>query len=211
MNFPHIVNINIENMKVFILTLLLSFSTWAQTGCLDADIILVADLSGSVKGQETFIADAADVFINRFDLWEHGIRIGMFVFSNETFLISHLTSDKDALLGATNLIRNNPLGTSTNLANAIDNAYNEYVKNGRKGETKRIMILISDGRADVPDTFYIAADRIKKDLGVIICGIYVHTFSGDRDSMESVSTSSCYVASNYEELAGILERLNICG
>ena len=51
------------------LSIILLFTTH---GCLKLDIILVADLSGSVYRYEYFVADAFDAFINRFELSETG-------------------------------------------------------------------------------------------------------------------------------------------
>lgn len=183
---------------------------FAQRGCLKADIILVADLSGSIQGNEQFIAHAYEVFVDRFDLWEHGIRIGAFTFSKDVHLVSHLTENKGELLDAIDVIRRNPYGTTTNLTGAMSAVYNEYIDNWRD-EARRILILISDGHADERTTFLASIRVLKEKLGVEVCGIYVHTYDGIPKDMEFISESYCYVVSNYEELALILERLNICG
>lgn len=200
-------------MKSFILTMFLYvgvLNAQGNLGCLEADILLVADLSGSINGNEDFVADAYVAFINRFELADHRMRIGAYAFSKNVHLISHLTSDKAALLSAVEVMRKNPYGTSTNLTSAMLHAGGEYVSNWRR-EIRRILILISDGHADNRATFLASVAQLKQELGVEVCGIYVDTYEGKPKDMLSISEPYCYVASNYEQLVEILERLNICG
>jgi uncharacterized protein with von Willebrand factor type A (vWA) domain len=170
----------------------------------------MADLSGSISGNEPFISDAYETFVNRFELSEYGIRIGAYVFSDHSYEISGITSDKKKLLNAIGVIRSNPYGMSTNLTDAIITTHNEFAINFRK-DSRRILILISDGAANEKDLFLQAIQNMKDNMGVEVCGIYIDTHTGEPEVMEIISEGYCYVASHYKELADILERLTICG
>lgn len=191
-----------------ILLLLLTFLvTTPQPDCLKVDIILVGDFSGSVGGYEKFVTDAFTAFIDKFNLSEEGVKIGMVYFDESAYLISPLTNNKDTLRNRFD--NSNPIaGGDTNLKDALMVSFNELTENGRQGY-KRIIILISDGDAQDKEGAEIIARQVKS-TGVMICGVLIVSGFSQNEYMKQVSSEFCYVETSYENLIEELRKLDIC-
>lgn len=178
-------------------------------GCLEANIILVADLSGSVEGHEIFIVDALKSFVQRFELSDKGIRIGYIRFATYAVVENHLTGNKLALLNSINKIDTAMTGGFTDLTHALQLTELELSNNARKNVLK-IVILISDGDPDEEDTALEHANYIKRMDNVLIYGVYVDSKDGDKDNMKLYSSRRCFIDTYYEELVFELQKLDIC-
>lgn len=196
-------------MKILIFSLLWLFTIPPSVnGCLEIDIILIGDLSGSVDGNEYFVADAFDAFIDRFELSENTIRIGSAIFDDRIFILSELTHNRDKLLAGVNFMRNNKLGGSTNMFGAAQWVNYEFSNNGRS-DTRKMLIIVSDGAVNHPLGTKQSIEILRKN-NIEICGIYINTNSGNEDFMMNVSEPYCYVSTSYETLVMELEKLDIC-
>lgn len=194
---------------IFLSLFLLGYNN-NDSNCLEADIMILADISGSVGGNQEFIGKSISEFVNRFELSETGIKIGVIVFSDRASIMSGLTSDKNRLNIVSQLISNNPCGGNTNITAALHSAFNEIQQNGRNGLIK-LVILISDGGGNVgiAEETYQAAE-ILKSTGTSICSIAILTGESDLVLMKSISMPACYSESNYNNLLESLSKMDIC-
>jgi Mg-chelatase subunit ChlD len=179
----------------------------SKDGCVELDIILIADLSASVSGHEEFIHDALVEFVNRFELSENGIRIGLIRFANDASIESELTSDRIKLLNAINSI-GYPNGT-TDLTDGLNTALNEFKNNGRPLVGK-IAIVISDGDPDDEDSAYNSSILLKEFESTMICGIFINAKGGHSGFLELISSSTCYMESSYDDLATAIQKMDVC-
>jgi|SRR5690606_2347657 len=197
-------------MKTLLLTLLLAIATigYSQnTSCLQVDIMLVGDYSGSVDGQQEHIADAMDAFVSRFGLSEMAVKIGIVTFNSSVTLHSGLTTNKAKLNAAIQNIREGIPSGTTGLDAALYVAGEELLY-GRK--VPKLLVLITDGAPDNKTTAASVAKEIKVFGNITICGILVTNYTSDAEWLESICTDGCYSQSSYEALAEELKQLDIC-
>lgn len=130
-------------MRIFVAVLLLlsGMSMKEDAGCLQLDIILIADLSGSVKGFEPFISNALNAFTNKFDLDEEGIEIGAIVFNTNSYLLSEITSNKKELSSKLKSIAFATANGDTNMLLALRLAIDEFMTHGRRGIPKLLSLF----------------------------------------------------------------------
>lgn len=203
-------------MKGFALILILlicsSFKKYEELkiiGCVKLDIMLVADMSQSVSGYEKFIHDAFKSFVDRFELDDNGIRMGLIRFSSDAYLLTELTTDKKNLYSGLETIKPYTADGTTNLTHALYLANNEILENGRVLAGK-IIVVITDGDPDDDESAYEAAQVIKSFPGTNICGIYISSPYSDKDFLKLISSEFCYVESNYDNLVKEIQKLDVC-
>jgi hypothetical protein len=180
------------------------------------DIMIVNDLSGSTEGFEPFINDAVNTFIDRFELSEGGIKIGLVAFSGAGHLISGLTTDKEQLRNANAIMRSIVQPNNTDMLDGINVAGKELVRNGRD-YVRKMIILISDGDHDEyseedDDFFQILrlVSLYKVNHNVEFCGVLILANPNKPLVMSTISDDYCYVESSYKLLAQVLEDMSIC-
>ena len=204
-------------MKKLVLILILSLFSYEPTesvtstgGCLDIDIILLVDLSGSVDIKKDFIVDALNAFVGRFELSETTMRMGMVSFNSEPHVFSNLTGDVNQLKEAFNEIKSSYCRGETNIYSGLIASTNQFREFKRENINKMI-ILISDGAASMfrKETLDFA-EELKGIYGIKICGVYVRSDDGEPDYLTTLCSADCFVLSDYESLREALERLNIC-
>ncbi|MBN1263191.1 MAG: VWA domain-containing protein [Candidatus Pacebacteria bacterium] len=109
------------------------------------DIILVMDVSGSMKGEPlNRSAEAAITFVDLFETEETEDRIGLISYSDNAEKQSGLT-DNFTLLR--NQIAALSTGGRTNIGDALFEAVSELNENGRE-ETTKVIVILSDGLAN---------------------------------------------------------------
>lgn len=213
-------------MKIFatVLILLCSMSMKEEAGCLQLDIILIADLSGSVRGFEPFVSNALNAFTDKFDLDEEGIEIGAIVFNTNSYLLSRITSNKKELDTKLKSMAFITAIGDTNMLLALQMAIDEFMAHGRRGFSK-IIVIVSDG---VPSDSEKTAEQIK-GIGITVCGVFIdntpteknkddeysgygntHTVNNDSTFMKTISSPGLYVKSNYQGLVDELGKLDVC-
>ncbi len=164
--------------------------------CLRMDIIVVTDLSQSVSGNQQFIADATQLFVDRFELSEEGVRIGIVGFSSSAWSIAPLTNDKDTLAGSIAKIRRHFPEGSTDLGAGLYLALEQFLNEGRP-DYQKVVILISDGDPDSQLYAVMAANQLK-DIGIMILGVLVA--SPDQNTRFMAEISNYYLETDYKKL-----------
>lgn len=199
-------------MKLLILSLLLIFTPYTSKpnsgGCLKMDIIILADYSSSVYDNHNYVIEAVNEFVNRFNLSEDGIRIGVTVFNTEVYEISNLTSNsKELKEKISGLHEAKPSGT-TNLYGALLNA-NFQLSNSNREYVDKMIIIISDGAPNLPSkTEEIIYNMRNHHNKLQFCSVFVDSGSASEDFM--IRISDLYVSTRYATLVETLERLDIC-
>jgi Mg-chelatase subunit ChlD len=115
------------------------------------DVMLVIDVSGSMgetdgsgKIKIDLAKTAAITFVNNLTMSRD--RAGLVSFSTTATIKCSLTNNTNQIVNATNSLTT---GGSTNMGGGISKANEEFVNHGRSNATW-IMILLSDGKANVP-------------------------------------------------------------
>lgn len=198
-------------MKKYILILLLLISSTkvSSQGCLNMDIMLIGDLSGSVDGKFYFVADAFDAFIDRFDLGDNTVRIGITAFESDTHLLTGFTTDKKQLRAATKRIRNFEYSGTSDLYTAIEVAWFQFTLNARK-DSRKMIIIVSDGDVNNPGVTLALIEAMKGQANIEVCGVLVDTFSTKETFMVMASEFNCYVSTSYDTLVDELQKLDLC-
>jgi len=153
-------------MKTFILFLLLFHVQPKDYGCLEMDIVILCDLSGSVEGNEPFILEAVTGLVNKTDVQEDGVRIGVIGFSDYPFTIAALSGDKKELLQVINEFEWTSR-TNTYMAQALQVCYIDLFKDRQYAH--KMIIIISDG---LPGDRELTLSTVKQlnEINVGICG-----------------------------------------
>ena len=200
----------IRQITILIAVLFTSNINTHSQDCLDVDIILLVDFSGSVNGYEPFIIDAINSFTNRYDLDQGTIKIGIIVFASGIDYYVPLTSNRTELLKATEWIKENPTyigaGRGTALLPALNVVRAEFMENSRS--VNKILIIISDGEPDNMDMCHDSVWEIKQQFQVILVGILIDDKEANPEFMKSIS--EVYVSTNYEYLSKTVEDLQYC-
>ena len=218
------------SIKIIIITIFILCTSFkgneVPVGCLKLDIIILADQSTSVSGKEQFIHDAVYAFIDKFELAEEGIKVGLITFGNTARLESHLSPYSDSLKIASNVIRPYSANGSTNLSDALTMTMEEMVLNGRV-EVMKMIILITDGEPDNRDEVIRYTNLLKTMPGTLIWGIFVkktenvdyspyimyapnYTNNTGADYLKSISSPNCFIESDYNNLVEQVKKLDIC-
>ena len=193
-------------LKLLISTLLLLATP--RQGCLELDIILVADLSGSVYRNEYFVADAFDAFVDRFKLSETTIKVGVVVFNDHPMMLTGLTADKDKVRLAIDIIRRSSGNGTTNMVDAFYIAANELINGGRYG-VKKVLIIVSDGKPNRRTAALETILQLRTIYDLSVCGVWIGGDFGEV-FMQNISSDYCYVVSDYRTLVKRLKRLDVC-
>lgn len=181
--------------------------------CLKMDIMILADMSGSVEGYEGVVASAINVFVDRFELDDYGVRIGI-----QTFASGYIIQLQQPLTSNTFLLKKNIISISkrkaeggTIMSNPLLMVKDELQKD-RYGAYK-VVIIISDG--EIPDHDADKVNKIVAELkahNIIICGVLIDEgyLGVSGPYLQSLTTPGFYVESNYQDIARTLEMLQIC-
>lgn len=199
----------ISVMVVLLLTLCSFKTNDKPVGCLELDLFLLADVSSSVESNLNFVADAMTAFVDKFELSDQGVRIGVVSFESTAIVQTPLTSDREKITNAIEIVRSYHHGSMTNMSDALTFAANEFMTEGRQGAMK-IIVVITDGNPTDEETTSDAADQLKKLLMVGICGVLVNNNTMKPDYLKSISSDYCYVESNYDNLVEELKKMDVC-
>jgi Mg-chelatase subunit ChlD len=197
---------------ITILFCLLTTLTVKSQNCLQMDIVLLADASGSVGANTQYISNALKAFADRFETSENGVRIGIVSFGDKPLLLTNITHNKNKLkIAAANYTNFYSLvGASTKTADALMYSTNLFYESDRP-EVKKLIILITDGEPnDIHETTRVA-DEIRNLHNIDICTIHVMTISGgNKTHLQDISSEACYVVSGYESLIETIINMDVC-
>lgn len=87
-------------MKKFLIIffLFLFYNNVKAQGCLNADVMILIDWSGSENGNEQQLALAATLFVSELPINELELRVGVLAFSNCITNVVNLTGDKEKII-----------------------------------------------------------------------------------------------------------------
>lgn len=198
---------------LFILLMLLFSSAVPSkvlpTGCLQMDLMILGDYSSSIAGSEEFVVDAMKAFVDKFDLSETGLKIGVYVFNDNTYVISPLTNDKEDLLKKLDVLSKLKSTGGTAMTRALSLTTNELFSANARPTYRKLIIIITDGDPNNEMETYLEAQHIKK-LGIGICGVMIQDSSSAPKFLKSICMDSCYVETNYNTLVEELRKLDVC-
>lgn len=196
-------------MIKYLLAILL-LGSMKQDPCMQMDIILLLDYSGSIDGNEGFVREAVQDFVKGYELSEQGIKIGVITFSDYTNTISPLISDRSELLKRICVLDNFGGSGSTHMIRGLEVAEKEFYTSGRLG-FKRVIIIISDGDVNSgggkEETLKVA-EGLKK-FGFKICSVLIQNKDSEPEFMQALS-NECYVETKYSDLRKELLKLQPC-
>jgi len=179
-----------------------------DTGCAKLDIMLIADMSGSVDGYQGYIYDALFDFANNLELDENGIRIGLTVFNYTDTILYHLDDNKPKLIQAIHTIKSTSADGGTYLYTTLQHTTQEFIKRGRQ-DSKWIVIIITDGN---PAQLFDVVKEAKRmhSLGIMIFGVMVESKEENESALRDISSPNCYISTNYQLLTEELKKLDLC-
>lgn len=175
-----------------------------ENPCLQIDILIVGDFSGSVDGYEGYVKKSFLTLLNKFELSEETVKIGVVTFASEAYLDSQLSTNKQSLQVAIGNIFHS--SGSTNMVDGLQLAVNELVNNGRPGYRK-IIILVSDGQPDYKFGVKQICDQLQS-FDIKVYGMLITSNGYDEEFMKSIS--SVYLKTDYESLSEKIKKLDIC-
>lgn len=193
-------------MKILLSVLFLSlFQGVEKRGCLELDVVLLIDISGSIQGHEHKAQEAVKIFLDGLELADDGIMVSIVTFSSEPRLICSLSSDKTMLKGKANdIISDNG---ATYIASGLYLSVEQLLKVGREG-VKKMIIVISDGQVADPETSKTICSQLKVAM-IGICSVLILTDVHNRDFMRDIS-NGCYIESSYDNLPKEIKKLDMC-
>src|SRR6476620_4888200 len=131
-----------KTLMIFIIALFHNSS-----GCLKMDIVLLGDLSGSCQGNEKFIGDAFISIIEKLEMGEENVKIGIVTFNSFANVHSPLTSSKSQALQAAFSVKTTAANYSTAIWVGLDEAqkqlFSEHARNVRK-----MIVIVTDAQDD---------------------------------------------------------------
>ncbi len=193
-------------MKILFLSILLLFTPYKDKySCLELDIVVLVDISGSLQGYELYVHNALNSLIDGLKTSEDGIRMGIAVFGSRGEILSSLSGDKEIIKSQISHIF--ATGGSTNMTDGLYVTLNEFINNGRQG-VKKLIVVISDGDVDSVQGTTLAAQQLKL-ANISICSVLIVAKRINAQLMKDIS-NGCYLESDYENLPKEIEKLDIC-
>lgn len=190
-------------MKILFLLLFMLTSSFRPTGCIQMDIVILADLSQSVRGDEKFIFEAINTFVDKLDTSEETIRFGVVGFNQEPFIIAGLQGDKEEIKKLVNgsIFYGEGL---TYMNQGIQLALNQLYVN--RFDAQKMMIIISDG--NVTDE-YATRETLNQIPFIGICSVLIKNSTCNPQFMKDIG-NTCYVETNYQGLVTELAKMDVC-
>lgn len=195
---------------IVLLSVRIAYSQNKQS-CLQLDIVLVGDLSGSVSGHEAQVTEAFEAFIDRFQLSDLGIRIGVVTFGSNSTIHTPLTSNKQKLKQV--VLELGSADGTTNLTSALEAAFNIFQDPNDmiKRDVPKLIILVTDGEADNKDQAAALSEQMQRILNIGVCGILINTGDNSESYLKSITSPFCNkTVTNYNFLVETMKQMDIC-
>ena len=151
-----------------------SSTSWQTYNSEGIDIMLALDISGSMLARD-FTPDrleAAKEVATKFILERPQDRIGLVVFSGESFTQSPLTTDQAVLVNVMKDIESGMIEDGTAIGLGLANAVNRLKDSKAKS---KVIILLTDGTNNKGDISPLTAAEIAKSFGIRVYTIGVGT------------------------------------
>ncbi len=187
--------------------------------CINADIILVLDFSGSVANRKDFIVNSAKAVEEEFVVSEEGIKVGIVVFETEDSLITKCTGDVARLGAAVDAVSAMDFFGGTAMQKGLDLVPGLFslsaVERGKKPEY-RIVIIVSDGFVDDSASVEFLCDKFKSE-GIFVYGVQAderafksEDNSGDELLRSLSSGNDFFYKTSYQAVYSRIKKLNFC-
>lgn len=153
------------------------------------DVVIVYDASGSMDENKASMRDAVSEFLATLNQQED--RVGILTYGSDEVWEHPLTKDYSSVEGSLNEV---VYGGLTNLGQALNRA--QQMLKGSSAEVVKVMVVITDGRSNVPDgpfdqTYVYQAATNAKEEGTLIvsigAGLYI-----DSQLLNTISSSNSY-------------------
>ncbi len=178
-------------------------------GCNDLDVIIIADYSASIQGNEKFIHGAISAFEKKLDISEDNIHLGVIVFNVSPEVLCPLQGDPYEIKDRIALLDTYTGYSTTNLRAAFYSAFDEFGVRGRDMHYKKIIIIISDGQPDHPETTKEIARQVKLS-GIQVFTILIDNNIANSEYMKEIASDNCFYNTDYQGLIKTLGELNLC-
>lgn len=188
-------------------------------GCLEADIILAVDWSGSVSAKREYMLQAIYAYSRSFLLSEDGIKLGVLSFGDETSSPALLTADTTVIDHGILQLMDDSLNHATRCDDVPTYASVLFAQSKQergKSPQRKFLIVISDGDVRGKDVVSQEFRAFAEREGVLICTIRLEGKVDDIDieAAESFMSQIAYpnyaFRSSYYELRQFLVTLNLC-
>lgn len=135
--------------------------------CADADIVFLADWSGSVEGYESSLEEGLSTLLSLLPPKENIFRYGVVSFASSAHVDSYLTSDTTKLSYVLDNWDSKIATGGTNLFDGL--VVSRYLFEQNPRETQKILVIVTDGDVD-NDTEKMSIELAKniRDSGIII-------------------------------------------
>ncbi|GCB69450.1 hypothetical protein scyTo_0012428 [Scyliorhinus torazame] len=189
----------------------ISFEARSPNACSNpevADVIFLIDGSSSIQPSDFVkVRHFAEALINKTEVAESGVQIGVIQFSTKPHLAFQLDQydDKAKLLKAVHQIQQLGGGTNTGQALNFTIDYFDSSKGGRPG-IQQYLILITDGESG---DHVSEAARAIRDRGVNVFAIGIGAANNDQLVMISGSEANIYNIDGYDALMSLEELISL--
>lgn len=174
-------------------------------GCAKIDVVVLVDVSGSIKGYEDDIRLALVSFVDNLDISDGGIHAGIVAFSDGGSILCELTGNHDKFDDTFGRIKSDDGGT--NMKSGFLWVQDELQKRGRPDALK-VIIVISDGQTDYQQEC-LAMARMSELSNILVCSILIKNSTHDEEFMKQLG-GHCYLETDYNHLYDELEKIDLC-
>lgn len=196
-------------MAKYLIILIFTITT-GYSQCLQLDILVVADLSGSTNNKHEHIINGLNAFVNRFDLAEDKVKISPVIFAKQNITLSRLSSNKQKLIQSIDSIGYYDIGQSTYMHDALVRGLHYFTMDARI-DSQKIIVIVSDGDVAYPAAVRKVINIAKSSYYYQIYSVYLYTTTGSKPQfMREIASEGGYLESSYELLFKALEALDMC-
>lgn len=196
-------------MFILLLSLFMVMPIQSKAQCLQADIMIIMDWSGSERGNECTLATAATMFAAELPVEETQIHMGLITFNSTIEDVVPLGSDKMLLLTNIAVIALTNANSGTYIEDAIMTA-GQMLNNGRN--VPKVIVIISDGEIYDMNSGLLQLTALKHALPI---GIFAVQIGGDSTGFQNLvlltGNANSVEQTIPSELLTALKKLNICG
>lgn len=200
-------------MKTILISLIVvalcGFNTREVDECLQLDIMMIADFSGSLQGKERIMVNGIRQFSRKFTLTNDGVRIGLISFSDAAILRTTYTGDSTVLNNYIDNLEYVQADGSTHVGLALEMTMDQIVRYGRQ-DVKKIVVIVTDGIPNDKEKALQMGELLKMN-NVVIGGVMVIGMYGyDEHFLRNLTTKDFYYETDFANLVTTLKNMNIC-
>ncbi|GAB1606677.1 type VI, alpha, partial [Argonauta hians] len=178
-----------------------------------ADIVFALDTSASVdENSYKIMLTFVHQMVRSFDIGKDGVRVGLVTYSDNSFLEFHLNKyfNATALDNAISNVKYRAGSTNTADALRYIRTVSLLPQNGNRPNIPNIVIVLTDGKSNVPASTTAEAMKLKKIATVFSIGIGAKAFYPElKDIATDQATDHVFTVNNFQALNKIRSNLAI--